>query len=402
MTRICMVVYSNYPEDTRVRREAEALVARGDTVDVICLRHEDVHAPPVFNGVRIFPTAAGKYSGSSGLLYVTSYVTFFLAASLRLALLHLRNHYQVIQVHTMPDFLVFAALIPRLSGARVILDVHDLMPELYQSKYGLEASHWLVRLLTWMERTSIRFADRAIAVHRPHLNTLVSHGNPAEKFIILLNLPDPKLFSSPQLARPLPHNGFRLIYHGTVSKRHGLGVALAALAQLQAAIPNVQLQIIGVGDDMPRIREQVGDLDLSAAVSIDEEWVRIDKLLPIIREADMGVVPILHDAFTRHMLPTKLMEYAALGIPVVCSRTETVEAYFDETMVLFCQPGDAADLADKILYLYQHPDRRAQLAANARRFCQKYSWEAQVQRYYRLVDDLARQAGLASHKEVSP
>lgn len=116
----------------------------------------------------------------------------------------------------------------------------------------------------------------------------------------------------------------------------------------------------------------------------------------------MGVVPILHDAFTRHMLPTKLMEYAALGIPVVCSRTETVEAYFDETMVLFCQPGDAADLADKILYLYQHPDRRAQLAANARRFCQKYSWEAQVQRYYRLVDDLARQAGLASHKEVSP
>ena len=94
----------------------------------------------------------------------------------------------------MPDFLVFSALGPKLLGAKVILDVHDLMPELYASKFGLPESHWIIRALKWVERLSVRFADAAVAVHQPHLDALVAHGNPADKFTIVMNLPDPDMF----------------------------------------------------------------------------------------------------------------------------------------------------------------------------------------------------------------
>jgi glycosyltransferase involved in cell wall biosynthesis len=395
MARICMVVYAQYPEDTRVRREAEALAARGDSVDVVCLRAA-TPGTRIFNGVRIFPVAAAKYSGGSGLAYLASYLTFFVGASVRLAALHLRRRYHVIQVHTMPDFLVFTALFPRLLGARVLLDVHDLMPELYQSKYSLPADHPAVRLLTWMERCSVCFADAAIAVHQPHLDVLVQHGNPRGKFIILMNLPDPALFGagidpsafsvqrSPSTAAPL-----RLIYHGTISRRHGLDVALAALARLRNEGCDVRLRITGVGDDLPHLREQAGVLRLDGAVNFQEGWVRIDELLPVIRQADAGVVPILYDRFTRIMLPGKLLEYAAVGIPAICSRTETIEAYFDDSMVCYFRPGDVDDLAAKMRELYFHPEQRARLAAGAQRFFQQHPWDAQVQRYTQLIDRLA-------------
>lgn len=394
MARVCMVVYSHYPEDTRVRREAEALAARGDSVDVVCLRRDGTAAPGSFNGVGIFPVAASKYSGANGLLYLASYLTFFLGASLRLAILHVRTHYQIVQVHTMPDFLVFAALIPRLLGARIVLDVHDLMPELYQSKYGLAADHPLVRLLTWVERCSVRFAQRAIAVHQPHLDVLVRHGNPAGKFIILMNLPDPALFSATppstaQTGLPTEPVPLRLIYHGTVSRRHGLGVALAALALVRSQGDDVRLHIIGVGDELPRLREQAHTLNLDDAVRIEEGWVRIDKLLPIIRQADAGVTPLLDDRFTRIMLPGKLLEYAALGIPTICSRTETIAAYFDDSMVAFCRPGDVEDLAARMRELYLQPELRRCLAAASQRFFQQHSWDAQIRRYYQLIDQLA-------------
>jgi glycosyltransferase involved in cell wall biosynthesis len=390
MARICMVAYTEYTRDTRVRREAEALVDRGDVVDVICLREEGEEIQR-FNGVSLFQVRTGRYRGSSGMKYLAKYFQFFVAASLRLALLHLKRPYEIIQVHTMPDFMVFTAIIPKLLGAKVILDVHDLMPELYQSKYGLDKSHWLIRFITWMERCSVGFAHGAIAVHKPHLDALVRHGNPAGKFIVLLNLPDPKIFSKRTRAGSASDNSFRLIYHGTVAKRHGLRVALRALPHVKKEIKDLNFQIVGVGDDLPYLIELAGELDLTDCVSIHEGWLPKEELVPVILNVDIGIVPTLNDDFTKYMLPTKLLEYVALGIPVICSRTQTVEAYFDDSMIQYVEPADANDLAERILDLYRNPGKRGMLTANAERFNRDYSWEVHKQRYYRLIDDLRRQ-----------
>lgn len=389
MARICMVAFTHYSTDTRVRREAEALVDRGDEVDALCLREEGREDIWMLNGVRLHQLPIGRYRGSSVVTYLLRYTLFFLAAALWLNYLHLKKRYQVIQVHTMPDFMVFVALIPRIFGAKVILDVHDLMPELYRSKFGLHESHWLIRFITWMERRSVGFAHGAIAVHGPHLDTLVKHGNPAEKFIILLNLPDPKVFSR-RFRSDLSSDGcFRLVYHGTVARRNGLRVALRALPKIKKEIEDLELQIFGEGDDIPCLIDLAEELGLVHCVRISGGMVPMDELVPIILNADVGIVPILYDDFTKYMLPVKLLEYVALGIPVVSSRTETIETYFDDSMVQYCKPGDADDLAEKILDLHRNPDMRERLRTNADRFNRGYSWEQQKQLYYRLIDDLS-------------
>jgi glycosyltransferase involved in cell wall biosynthesis len=382
-----MVAYAYYPTDTRIRREAEALVARGDTVDVIGLRKEGKKRIDTLNGVRMIQLSVARYRGANAAMYLLMYFQFLIKAFFHLTFLHLKQPYQVIQAHTMPDFIVFAAIVPKLLGTKVVLDVHDLMPELYRSKFGLPASHWLIQFITWMERRSIAFAHRAIAVHKPHLEALVSHGNPAEKFIILLNSPDPRIFSR-QARVHSNGEGFKLIYHGTVAQRHGLSVALQALVDLKEKINGLQLQIFGDGDDLPHLIDLTKELDLADHVSIHRGFVPMEDLVPIILEADVGIVPILYDDFTKYMLPGKLLEYIALGIPVVSSRTGTIEAYFSDAMLQYVQPGNADDLAQKILEIYQNPAKRARLVANANKFNRDLGWDQQKKMYYRMVDTL--------------
>lgn len=388
MVRVCMVAYTHYSTDTRIRREAEALVDRGDVVDMICLSKRGEEEVEILNGVRLFQLSIGRYRGSSVMMYLARYFLFFFAASFRLTLLHLKEPYQLIQVHTMPDFMVFVALIPKLLGAKVVLDVHDLMPELYRSKFGLHRSHWLIRFITWMERCSVCFAHKAIAVHRPHLEALVSHGNPAVKFTILLNLPDPKIFSKRAKVASADGRCFRLIYHGTVSRRHGLRVALHALSNLKAEIEDLELHIIGDGDDIPHLIELAQELDVTNCANISRGMLPMEELVPIILEAHVGIVPILYDDFTRYMLPVKLLEYVALGIPVIAARTETIQTYFDDSMIQFFEPGNADDLAKQLLELYRNPAKRERLSLKADGFNRDYTWQQQKQLYYRLVDDL--------------
>ena len=268
MARICMVAYTHYPTNSRVRREAEALVERGDTVDFICLGSEKDKKSEVYNGVELIKIYINRYRGSNTMMYMASYLQFFLVATLKLVGLQLKNHYQIIQIHTMPDFMVFVAIIPKLLGAKVLLDVHDLMPELYQSKFGFAVKHPLIRFITWIERLSIGFADRALAVHKPHLEALRSHGNPFEKFTVVLNLPDMKIFSKRVDYQPSDRSDFVLIYHGTVSERHGLEIAIRAIATLQGKIQGLKLKIIGDGDGIPRLVELVNQLNLHEYVEI--------------------------------------------------------------------------------------------------------------------------------------
>ena len=393
MVNVCMVAYTHYPTDSRVRREVEALLARGDIVDVICLGEKNEENPEYFNGARLLKTKNPRYRGSNIRMYMTSYLYFFCAALLKLAKLYVKNAYQVIQIHTMPDFMVFTAIVPKLLGAKVLLDVHDLMPELYQSKFGSNKRRLLIRFITWIERCSISFADRAIAVHEPHLQALCRHGNPAEKFLVLLNLPDMKIFTNQGECLPQGHSSLVLIYHGTVAKRNGLEIAIRAISLLKDELKDLELRIIGDGDDILRLSELVVELGLQDKVQINRGMVPLEKLVPIIQNADVGIVPILYDGFTRYMLPVKLLEYVALGKPVICSRTETIQAYFDDSMVQFTSPGSVSELAQAIRCLYEHPERRQELSANAGKFNQAYNWDKQKLAYYQLIDNLVKKGG---------
>jgi glycosyltransferase involved in cell wall biosynthesis len=385
-----MVAYTHYPTDSRVRREAEALVERGDTVDFICLGNETDKESELYNGVNLMKIYIPRYRGSSTLRYILSYLRFFIVATFKLTWLHLKNPYQIVQVHTMPDFMVFVGLIPKILGTKVLLDVHDLMPELYQSKFRLTEKHLLIRFITWIERLSIAFADRAMAVHKTHLGALLDHGSSSKKFDILLNLPDMKVFSIGDGNNVREKSNFELIYHGTISERHGLEVAIRAIENLRGKIQGLKFKIIGDGDDVPRLIKLVDELNLHDYVEISKGMIPLDQLVPQIKTADVGIVPIYLDDFTKYMLPVKLLEYVALKKPVICSRTETIQAYFDDSMVQYSSPGSVSELADSIYSLYSNENRRAELITNVDKFNNEYNWMSQKQIYYSVIDNLVK------------
>jgi glycosyltransferase involved in cell wall biosynthesis len=386
-----MVAFTNYTTDTRVRREAEALAQRGDEVDFICPGTASLGGRRSLNGVALHPVRRVDYTSSSRPRdYVRRYAAFHLAAFSRLLWMQLRRPYDVVHVNTMPDALVFSAAGAKLLGAKVILDVHDLMPELYASRFEVGERHPAIRLLTMIERRSVGFADRAIAVHVPHLDALVRHGNPRDKFSILMNVPDSALFR-PRSVEP-PESPFTLIYHGTIGSRHGLDVAVRAAALAREAVPDLELRIIGDGDFSHEVRALIVELGVQDFVRLDQGFVPMDELLPTMEQASVGLAPILDDPFTRYMLPVKLLEYVALGIPVIASDTESVRAYFDESMLCFAAPGDPSDLARKMIEM-RDPERRARLVASARRFNEEHTWEHERGRYLSLVDSLVRSNG---------
>ena len=387
MARVCMIAYSEYPYDTRIRREAEALVHRGDFVESISLQFDLPGLSRELNGVVIHPLRIRRYRGSSTLRYILSYLRFFAAALLRVAAEHLRCRFDIIQIHTMPDFMVFSALLPRLMGARVIIDVHDLMPELFMSKFHVPFDHWLVRAIRFSEKCSIRFAHAAIAVSGPHLKALVSHGNPPEKFIVLMNSPDPIVFT-----RTSRTTGggvhFKLAYHGDLSNRYNLDIAIRAAGLAFREIPDLRFSIIGEGEELGRLVMIVNEVKLNHVVDFSKKEFLFSEIPRMLADVDVGLVPLRNGVFTQYALPVKLLEYVELGIPVIATRSMAIEHYFGEDMIHYISGESEQELAESIVYLHRHPEVRAKMSHNARTRAQEISWDRQKLHYYSLIDSL--------------
>jgi len=390
VARICMVAYTDYAADQRIRREAEALVARGDIVDLVCPRSKTLEGRTSLEGVNLHFVREFQQGKAGPIRYLARYATFVAGAAARVSRLNRANRIDLVQIHTMPDFLVFAAWPAKRRGAGVILDVHDLVPELYESKFGLRAGHPIIRLLTWTERRSIAFADAALAVHRPHRDAIVRHGTPVEKLTEVMNSPDLRVVGPPQDEADLDPS--LVVYHGTVAKRHGLESAVRAIDLARRDGRDTTLFIAGDGDDAGRIEELIGELGLEDAVTFQRRLVMLEELVPTLRRAQVGVIPLVPDSFTRYMLPVKLLEYAALRVPVIVTRTSTIEAYFDDSCVAFVGPEDPEAIAREIADIASDPNRRRDLTTNAGKVVAQHSWDEERKRYLGIVDEILRQS----------
>jgi glycosyltransferase involved in cell wall biosynthesis len=388
----CMVVFAYYPHaETRVQREAEALIDHGYDVDVICMRSTNQAAVDTHCGVTIHSLPVARDHGKSSTAQFLEYITFFVLAMVKLTKLNSQRRYDVVQVHNLPDFLVFAALIPKLTRSRVILDLHDLMPEFYQGRFGERANSILMHLILLQEKLSCRFADHVITVSEHWRQTLIERGVPPDKCSVVMNLADPRIFRplSTKDAPPKDTSRFRLFYHGTLTKRYGLDLVIQAIDRVRHQIPEIHLTLIGQGRHLPTLKRMAKDMNLEDHVQF-RRIVPAEQLPPSIASADVGVVAYRDDVFTDSLLPTKLMEYAVMGLPSIVARTSAISAYFDESMVQFFTPGDIEDLARCILALYSDRRRLTQLAQGIRQFNQRYNWTDQRAEYVRLVDQLAQ------------
>ena len=388
--RHCMVVYAKYPVgETRVQREAEALVAAGWEVDVISLRVAGEPPRERVHGVDVHRLPIGHDKRSLARQFA-SYVRFTALAAARLTRLHRFRRYATIQIHNLPDFLVFAALVPKLAGVPVILDLHDLMPEFFAGRFGPGGAPWLLRLVRWQERLACRFADHVITVSEHWRGALLERGVRADRCSVVMNVADERVFVPSGAARE--RDGTRLLYHGTMTRRYGLDLAVEAVAMVREEIPGIHLVLLGRGDDVEALDALVARLGVEDQVERLRDHIPTEDLPALIESADVGLAPYRDDVFTDGIVPTKLMEYAAMGLPCIAARTAAIAAFFGDANVEFFAPGDAADLARCIRLLHADPARRAALAERSSAFTDAHNWRTEGPAYVALVERLASRA----------
>src|SRR5436190_12314484 len=393
MVRACVVREHYIPQDSRVDREVSALAAYGHQVDVICLRAEGQPWRERRPGVTVWRVPLRHSRGRRRLRYVAEYVGFFGLACGFVTLLHACRRYRLVQVNSLPDALVFAAAVPRLFGARILLDLQECMPEFFATKFGVPLDHPGVRLIGRVEQASIRFADLVITPTRQMRDAFVARGAVPEKITVVMDGADEDVF---RWTDPAPAGGtFTLVSHGTVEEHYGLATVVEAVALLREEIPGLRFAVYGDGSHLPRLRELATELGVADLVGFSGGFVPVDELVRAIAAADVGVVAMRRDAFRDVTLAGKMFDFIAVGRPVLSSRTRSVEEAFDPSCVELFESGDARDLARAIRRLYGDPARRAGMARRAAEVARGYQWSAQREVYRDVVGRILNGTGSA-------
>jgi glycosyltransferase involved in cell wall biosynthesis len=384
--RLCMVVHGPYPlGEPRVERETRAARAAGWEVDVIAMRRRGEPSEEQIEGglVRRLPLEHRRGASLAGALL--EYAGFAALAAKELAR---GARHDVVQVHTPPDFLVAAALVPRLRGARVILDVHDLSSHMFAMRFGDRVGAGAAdRLLRLVERLAAAAADAVVTVHEPYRAELERHGVPARKLSVLMNTVDETRLPAacPDRQRS---SGFRVVYHGTITPPYGVDLLVRAAARAATDVADLRLELYGEGDELPAVRNLAAAVGLDGRLTTSEGYVPHTQVLERIAGASVGVVPNRPTRLNRFALSSKLFEYVALGIPVVAADLPTLRAHFSENEVRLFRAGDDAALAAALVEVATDLEGARRRADAARRRYEAYRWPEQAHRYVELLERL--------------
>jgi glycosyltransferase involved in cell wall biosynthesis len=385
----CIISYSFYENDFRVRRYAELLADNGNNVDVITLRKFGESAEEIIKGVKIFKIKTRKYNETKLLDYFFNIFSFFIRGMFYLIVKNFKKKYKIIHIHNVPDFLIFMGLIPRLFKSKLILDIHDILPELFCQKFSKSMNSSLAKVLLYIERISVHFADHVIIANDIWRNKIIIRNclNP-NKCSTILNYPSKKLFKKDNTK--FNDTKFKIVYPGTISNRHGLDIAVKAIYILRNKIPNIQLDIYGNYSTLKQkklLEFLIKNLDLNNMIKIHKIYP-LEKMGSILSDAKLGLVPKRAGLFTSEAFSTKILELMALGIPIIASKTKIDEYYFNNNMIMFFQPGNYIELANCIKNLYYHEKMRYELIQNSKLFIERNYWEDKKNIYIKIVNTL--------------
>ena len=382
-----MLLHGYFPDEPRVAAEARAAIDSGFEVDIVTLRRSDELSTETIEGVRLHRLPIEHLRGAGLAATVWEYLAFTALASVAAARLFARRRYDIVQVHNPPDFLVVAALVPRLLGAKVVFDVHDLASDMFAMRFErLPGSRFADRALRAIERGAARAAAAVLTVHEPYRRELVARGVPAEKVTVLMNSLDERLL--PVATEPRRDGGFRIVYHGTVTPHYGVELVVRAAAKLRESVPELRVELYGDGDAIPAIVARAHELGLDGQLAVSGYLPQRD-VLRAVQGGSVGVVPNLPTRLNHYALSTKLLEYVALGVPVVSADLPTIRAHFSDDEVRFFRAGDAESLAVALAEVASDPDGAARRAVAARQRYEAYRWSRFASTYVDLLSGLA-------------
>jgi glycosyltransferase involved in cell wall biosynthesis len=388
---VLMIVHSYYEEDPRVRREAEALVAAGYPVTVIGLRRPGEPPTGTVAGVDVERLDVQRHQGAGFGTYLREYLSFFVRSSWTAVRLHRRHRFRLVQVHSLPDFLAFAALPLRLAGVPLVLDLHEAMPEFFKTRFPEASNPVMNRLLLLQERLSIAISNRTLSVNNAMRDRLVALGVRPDKLQVVINTPALGRFDAARhRVRHLREDGrLRLIYTGALTPTYELDATVRAVASIATQRPDlgVVLDLYGRGDSEAELRALAEALGIGDRV-VFHGRIPIEDVPAAVAEADIGLAPTRLDPFTHMTLSTKVYEYAAMGKPVVASRLPLIEQTFPADSVYAYEPGSASAMAEAIIRLADDSAERLARVERTSRIVRETSWEVASRPYLQLVGQL--------------
>lgn len=387
--RIAMITHSFYESDNRVLRYAEALAERGDEVEVAALRRKpEMPREEVINGVRVFriQDRFGKNENSK-FSFLWPLLRFLLVSSWWLARRNSRRRYDLVHVHNIPDFLVFAAWLPKLTGAKVILDIHDIVPEFFSSKFKAGDSSLLVTGLKLAEKLSAAFANHIILANHLWMYSYTARSAAKEKCCVFINNVDSRVFRPQPRVNQTTNDKPVVLFPGGLQWHQGLDIAIRAFSQVRHQFPQAEFHIYGDGSAKPQLIELVASLALDEKVRFFQP-LRIYEIARVMAGADLGVVPKRADSFGNQAYSTKIMEFMSVGVPVVVSSTKIDRFYFNDSVVRFFESGNPDAMAAAMIEVLSNEELRRGLIARATEYAARHSWENCRADYLQLVDSL--------------
>jgi glycosyltransferase involved in cell wall biosynthesis len=383
------------PFDPRVWKEAVSLSKNAYEVTVLCPRdkgYEQAHE--VVDGIHIYRHPMLK-EGSGVLGYLSEYSGALFWQFLYAWWIYLSRGFNIIQGCNPPDDIFLVALPFRLFGVKYIFDHHDANPELYVAKFAKKGV--LYRLLVTLERLTYRFSDIVICTNCSYRDLAVTRGgvDPEDVFIVR-NGPEPETFRRVGENAALKYGKSYLIgYVGTMSTQDGLDILLdVAMNIKRLGYRDVHFTCVGGGTELAALRKMVRDKDVGDMVNFTGR-ISDEQLLEILSTADVCVNPDRPCEMNDISTMIKIMEYMALGKPIV--QFDLKEGRFSAREAsLYADPrAGAADFASKILWLLDNPDARKRMGEFGRRRIERelawqYSVENLLAAYQRCFDKKRR------------
>jgi len=379
--RGAVLLFSHYPADPRPRRAAEALAAQGVNIDLICLRDSDSDpAHQAYGNIGVTRVGLKRRRGGK-LAYIAQYAAFVLTCFFRLGWRSLTRRYDFVHVHNMPDVLVFSAMVPKLLGAKVILDLHDPMPELMRTIFKLPEESFSVAMLKRLEKWSIRFADLVLTVNLACKKIYSSRSCEPHKIKVIINSPDDDVFRLPRTnsrngngKKGNGSNPFVVLYHGSLVRRNGFDLALESLEKVRNTIPSVRLKVCGA---RTAFFEEVMKSAQQRGLDRNVDYLgrcNVNQIVEAIANCDLGIIPNHRNIFTEINTPTRIFEYLALAKPVIAPKARGIQDYFGDKDLIFFELGDAVDLARQIEFAYSHPVDVAETVRRGQAVYRSHTW----------------------------
>jgi glycosyltransferase involved in cell wall biosynthesis len=385
-----MVHYSDFVVDSRIQRQARALAERGDRVDCVCLNDDEEIA--VGSGTIGLHRASAEKPRGGARAYLSGNARFLTGAARKVSELDREEPFDLIEIHNMPDALVFAAWRPKLRGTPLILNFHDTFPELFATLFDRPPGHPLVRLVRVEERISAALADGLIFVTPEARDLLAGRKVTAKRTEVVMNTPDERVFGERRAPSAPSRDGeLRIVYHGGLADRFGVETLVHAVAMLRGRGTPVHLDVYGSDAEAAARLVAVAAEHAPEEITVAPQPTPVEEIPARLEAADLGVVPTLCDDFTEMLLPVKLLEYVHMGLPVVASRLPVIERYFGDD-VLLAEPGDAASFAAAIEGVRSAPDSALERARGASERLAQIEWRRQREQYLQLVDGLVAHA----------